>query len=330
MSALFLLLFGVLCTGIAQVDPHFSQYYAYPGFINPALTGVMDGNYRATVLYRSQWQNMDGGFKTPGLLADIKAGENISLGVNVMNQSAAGGLFNYLNSYASFAFTGLRFGKQGYHRVSLGISAGVINSKVNPGKFRSGSQWSVSEGFDPSLPTQEFATKTAASSFDAGAGAVYFDGTPNRKANMFIGMSVWHLTRPTLSFAGTGNEQKIPVRITAHGGVRINLQENFSLVPNLLYMKQGQAEEKMLGAYGQYTLNTQSDLMLGFNYRWDDALVPYVGITYKDFVLGASYDATISDLGKVAGNVNSFEISLSFMGRKKQKGEPVPYVCPRL
>lgn len=29
-----------------QVDPHFSQYYMYPHWLNPALTGAINGNYR--------------------------------------------------------------------------------------------------------------------------------------------------------------------------------------------------------------------------------------------------------------------------------------------
>ena len=29
----------------AQVDPHFSQYYVYPSWLNPALTGAFDGRY---------------------------------------------------------------------------------------------------------------------------------------------------------------------------------------------------------------------------------------------------------------------------------------------
>jgi len=29
------------CPGRAQVDPHFSQYYVYPMWLNPALTGAI-------------------------------------------------------------------------------------------------------------------------------------------------------------------------------------------------------------------------------------------------------------------------------------------------
>jgi hypothetical protein len=47
-------------------------------------------------------------------------------------------------------------------------------------------------------------------------------------------------------------------------------------------------------------------------------------------VLGASYDVNASDLGKMARGSNSFEISLSFIGRKSTKTPEVEFVCPRL
>lgn len=42
----------------AQVDPHFTQYYVYPSWLNPALTGAFDGDYRISGIYRNQWGNI--------------------------------------------------------------------------------------------------------------------------------------------------------------------------------------------------------------------------------------------------------------------------------
>ena len=39
----------------AQIDPHFSQYYAYPLWLNPALTGVMNGEARINANYKDQY-----------------------------------------------------------------------------------------------------------------------------------------------------------------------------------------------------------------------------------------------------------------------------------
>jgi hypothetical protein len=43
-----------------------------------------------------------------------------------------------------------------------------------------------------------------------------------------------------------------------------------------------------------------------------------------------SYDINTSDLGRVVKGSNSFEISLSFTGKKNIKTPEVEFVCPRL
>ena len=70
--------------------------------------------------------------------------------------------------------------------------------------------------------------------------------------------------------------------------------------------------------------------MLGANYRFEDAISPFVGFAYKNLVLGASYDINTSDLVKLTNGANSMEISLSFIGRKSAKTPEVEFVCPRL
>jgi hypothetical protein len=120
------------------------------------------------------------------------------------------------------------------------------------------------------------------------------------------------------------------MRYTVHGGVRISLSEVLSLTPNLLYLKQGKAQEKMLGAYARLVAAPGTDVMLGANYRFKDALSPFAGFTHKNLVLGVSYDVNTSDLGRLAHGSNSFEISLSFIGKRSVKTPEIEFVCPRL
>jgi len=73
---------------IAQVDPHFSQFYAYPLWLNPGMTGVMDGSFRITGIYRNQWSDVMTPFNTAGISMDVNTGKNLNLGANFMNQTA--------------------------------------------------------------------------------------------------------------------------------------------------------------------------------------------------------------------------------------------------
>lgn len=325
-TGLLLLTLVTGITGHSQTDPHFSQYYAYPVWLNPALTGAIDGNYRVTAMYRSQWGGISNPFATPGISADIVTNKNVSLGVNLLNQRAGNIGYSYMTGYATMAYNGVRFG---YHQISIGMALGVLNRRFDPSKFRTGDMWRDVTGFDPTNGGTEVLSKTSAIAFDAGVGAVYFDGTPGKKANWFGGISAYHLTQPQDPFLAENNE-KMPMRLTFHGGFKYNVNEDFSITPNLLYMRQGNSEEKMAGAYAQMRVNESTDFLLGANYRFKDAVSPYVGIYYKNYMIGVSYDVNMSDLGKVAGNANNFEISLTLIGRKAVKQDAVPFVCPRL
>src|SRR5262245_964002 len=105
----------------AQVEPHFSQYYAYPIWLNPALTGAFDGEYRITGIHRRQWGGLMQPFSTYGLSGDVVTNKNINIGANIMNQSAGEAGYNYMNTYLSVAYTGVRFGPNQYHQIAFGI-----------------------------------------------------------------------------------------------------------------------------------------------------------------------------------------------------------------
>ena len=80
-------------------------------------------------------------------------------------------------------------------------------------------------------------------------------------------------------------------------------------------MHQGTASEAMLGTYVQLNVNAETDMMIGAYYRFKDAFAPFVGFDYKNFIVGISYDANTSKLGAMSRNVNSFELSLSYVKR---------------
>lgn len=311
----------------AQVDPHFSQYYVYPSWLNPALTGSFDGSYRVSGIYRSQWGSISP-FKTYGLSADFTTDKNINYGASILHQEVTSGGYQYTTAYANVAYTGVKFGQGDFQRLTFGFQGGIIQRRFDMQKMTWGDQWNPVTGYNPNTQTTDVLNRTSASSFDLGAGALYFDAKPGKKANLYAGFSASHITQPDDQFSARSGA-KLPVRWTGHAGVRLNLSDNFSLTPNVLYLKQGTAEEKMLGAYAQFKAS-EVDLLLGANYRFEDAVSPYVGFTYRNMVLGASYDVNTSQLGKMVNGTNSFEISLTFFGRKTAKTPEAEFICPAL
>jgi type IX secretion system PorP/SprF family membrane protein len=208
------------------------------------------------------------------------------------------------------------------------MQAGMISRRFDPSKFTLGENWNPVSG--PTGPSTETFARTSSTMFDMGAGALYIDGKPGKKANFYGGLAVSHLTQPEDDFIKDA-DAKLPMRATIHGGLRYVVNENWSITPNFLYMAQGNARETMLGAYAQLKASPTSDFLFGANYRFKDAFAPYVGFYHKNFVLGASYDFNMSDLGRMTtGNANSFEISLSWIGRKAFRAEEEQFICPRL
>lgn len=319
---------GITCAK-AQVDPHFSQYYAYPMWLNPALTGAIDGDYRVGGNYRSQWNNIANPYSTVGVSADFVTKKNINVGVNILNQSAGDAGYNYLNAYASAAYTGIKFGANGHQRLVIGLQAGLLSRRFDPAKFQFADQWNPITGYNPSNPTGEALSRNSSSVFDAGAGVLYYDGDPAKRLNTFLGVSAFHLTRPEDPFV-YGKKETLPIRYAVHGGVRMTVSDMVSITPNALYMRQGNSDEKMVGAYAQVRANTYTDFLVGGYYRFNDALTPFVGFHYEHMVLGFSYDTNVSKLKNLARSSNAFEISLSFTGRKSRAFPSENFICPRL
>lgn len=335
MKKVFKLLPVALCFSLivqkvsAQADPHFTQYYIYPSWTNPALTGAFDGQYRVSGIYRSQWGSISSPYSTQGLSAEFTTNKNMNFGISILNQTAGDGGYRYTTAYANLAYTGVRFGPRENHRVVIGLQAGVIQRRFDATKLSFGDQWNPVTGYNPGNATSDILKSNKASSFDAGAGILYFDATANRKANFYIGYAASHITKPTDDFSGTG-KATLPMRHTIHAGVRLKLSGVVSLTPNILYLRQGNAEEKAFGLYTQLKAGEETNFLVGANYRIKDAISPFVGFTHKSIVLGMSYDINTSDLGKLVKGSNSFEICLSFTGKKKVKTPEIEFVCPRL
>jgi type IX secretion system PorP/SprF family membrane protein len=318
ITSLFLL---TAFDAVAQTDPHFTQNYTFPMYINPALTGSSDGDYRASSIYRTQWGGISNPYRTIGVSFDARTNKNIALGINLMNQSAGDGGFNYLNAYASVAYTGMKLGKDNNHRVVFAMQAGVINRRVDQSKFKWGEQWNPITGYNAGNATTETFAANSATTLDIGAGVLYFDATPDKKSNIFGGFSAYHINRPKDPIISTQSVElnTIPMRFSLHGGVSFNISERTSIIPHVMYMRQGTADEAMIGAYGQLNVNEETDVMIGAYYRVKDAIAPFVGVDYKNFIIGLSYDVNASKLGSMTRSVNSFELSLSYIKRSSTR-----------
>jgi len=310
----------------AQVDPHFSQYYIQPMTMNPAFTGAFDGDYRISAIWRSQYGNT---LNTRGISAEKTTNKNANFGFNLVNQVSNDGAYSYTNGYLTFAYTGVRFGRSADHYLVMAMQLGFINRKFDVNKMTFGSQWVSGVGYDPSSNSNETFLKPQVTSFDAGAGIAYYDATPNKTASFFGGISAYHITQPVNPFLSDQNQSKLDIRYSVQAGVRINASDFLSIVPTVIYMKQGDAQERMGGVYFQAYANENTDVMFGAYYRISDAITPFAGFYYKGLTFGLSYDVDASAKSAAGSKGNSLEISISYVGKKLSNIGVPRFWCPR-
>ncbi|WP_316829611.1 PorP/SprF family type IX secretion system membrane protein [Pedobacter aquatilis] len=309
----------------AQTDPHFSQYYAYPLWLNPALTGVIDGDYRASLNVKQQWGALSNSFLTGGASFDVAPTKNFAFGATILNQRAGELDFNYLTALVSGSYR-LRFGVEGLQMISFGLQAGFVNRSFDLSQARFGNQFNPITGYDGGSFSGENFSSTSSFVPDINAGLMYFDGNPNQNVNVFVGASAAHLNRPVERFSG--NSTRTPIRFTAHGGARIRATELLDVIPNALVMYQGNTNEVSVGAYAQFMVNNQSNILFGGNYRVKDAAIAFVGLQFKNMVFGLSYDVNTSTFNRASNSNGGLELSISLIGRNGIIGPN--FFCPRL
>jgi hypothetical protein len=240
----------VMLKTVAQTDPHFTQNYTYPMYVNPALAGSSDGEYRASAIYRSQWGSISDPYRTMGISFDTRTNKNIALGVNLLNQSAGDGGFNYLNTYASFAYTGVKFGKENNHRIVLALQAGMINRawmNRNSNGANNGTR-------SPDITHQIQLLKPSPQRQRPrgyGRRCIIFRCNSKQKNKCLWRLFCFSYNKPKDPIISTQNTElnTIPLRYVVHGGLSFNLFERTSIVPHVLYMRQGTASEMMFGTY---------------------------------------------------------------------------------
>lgn len=98
-------------------------------------------------------------------------------------------------------------------------------------------------------------------------------------------------------------------------GSQIKAGDDGRMYFSLTHMSQAKANETTLGgAYGIQLTNDgiRNEISFGMWYRFQDALIPYIGYYNNGFRVGLSYDYTVSS-AKTGGEIrNGYELTLMF------------------
>jgi len=310
-----LLITLLVCTSYVKAqDPAFTQFYANPIYLNPAMAGT-HGCPRLNLNYRNQWPSITGAFVTNSVSYDqfvnaLHGGiaimvTNDMAGKNTINWSTISLAYSY-HLQVSRKFT-LLFGAQAtWNQKFLDWNKLTFGDMIDPRRGFIYSTGDVPRGrlLDNGWGTRGF--------FDASAGIVGYS------KQFYIGFSAHHLNRPDETLI-LGNS-KMPIRYTGTIGTNIPLgktskySNSTSLSPNIIYMYQDGFMQLNLGMYIKY-----GSFTAGAWWREGDAFILSVGIDAGTFRFGYSYDITTSKLTNASGGSHELSLGFNFNCKKKPK-----------
>ncbi len=305
--------------------PHFSQYFAAPMTVNPALTGKFDGDVRVNVNFRNQWSNIDNGYKTftgsvdmPILQNRLDERDRLAIGFSGYTDKSAQGAvnFNYF-SFSSAFHKGLD--EDGLQQIGLGIQATYSNMLIDASKLRFADQITP-YGF--TNVSQDFGgiNSTLKNHYvDVNAGLLYSYST-SQDNNYYIGASMYHINRPKQNF--TIGDFQIAPRYTFHGGGYFPIGDQKYLHLSALHSMQSGTKETLIGGAMQFQLSDPYNTLTNTNFfaggwvRFNDAIIPYIGLEYYNVRLGVTYDINTGSAKTIAQGRNGVELSLQYLFKK--------------
>lgn len=325
-------------------DKQFTQFYAAPLTLNPALTGAFEGRYRVSAIYRDQWRNVleepvqsyavAGDFRfTPRKKKVVQ--DAIGLGL-VFDNDRVGVLdFNTTQIGLSLAYhKSLDVDNRQY--LSAGLQAGITQRNLNYESLRFHDQFDGVSGYTGStqedLPANNFAY------LDLSTG-INYSAQLGRRSNVFVGLAYHHFNRPVVAFdkTDTQNSDRLFARYSAQFAANMPLggrQSRVTFLPRVLVSNQGPHFQTNVGAnfrtaMGEYRT---SALHLGSWVRpvrnaegfGMDAAVILVGIEFNNVLLGLSYDLNLQALS-ARQRQGAFEISIAYLGSFEAEG----ILCPK-
>ncbi len=128
--------------GISQAqDPAFSQFFASPLTLNPALTGKFSGSVRVAGNYRNQWPQINNAFITSTISVDgniltnkITNGDAWGIGLMTMTDRTANGILtsNYVSISTSYQKA---LDENGWNQIGIGFQGSYASKRLDGTKL---------------------------------------------------------------------------------------------------------------------------------------------------------------------------------------------------
>lgn len=329
-----IMVMGMIAVANAQ-DPNFSQFFASPLTLNPALTGKFDGVMRVAGNYRNQWPTINNAYVTKTASVDfgimknkIPEIDNMGIGFLGITDRAGDGVLVTNSAGVSLSYhKGLD--EDGYHQIGVGFQGAYTNKRLDVTKVVFEDELTPF-GFVPGTTGEIFNNNQVNVSYvDVNAGILY-NGSTNGYNNFYVGASMYHINRPKESFQG--GQFLLNARTTLQAGGRLPIGPYNYFHFSAIHSIQAKAHNTVAGGAFSYNVNSDQDnptnVYLGAWYRFDDAIIPYIGLEFNSLHIGATYDANTSALRPASNTRGGMEISMIYI-KKPSDPNARKLNCPR-
>jgi len=329
----------ILCANLAGAraygqDPSFSQFFSSPLNINPALTANINADWRMVMNLRDQWLGPASPYMTGTISYDSKIFQKKIPNVPEDNIMGVGGMIMYdyaMNGIAKSTYASLNLSYNiklsetpATQRLGLGFGAIYGRKYVDFSRLNFQEQF-TGFGFNTNLPTGEAALSNMKPYFSATAGILYSVTTEH--SNFDLGVAAFHVNRPKQTFL-KDTYQYLPIRKVVHANYERFLNERVVFNSNAVYQMQAQTSYFSVGgALGYYLGDENASMITGGLWYWSkNAIIPYIGLSFKDLQFGFTYDLTTSKLNQAQRKPNTWELSVVLRGIKEPTGViPCPW-----
>ena len=322
MKRLVLILIFIegLTINLSAQDPQFSQFYASPLYLNPALTGSTD-RARVGLNYRNQWPNLTHSFTTVSAYVDyfVKGMESgFGLMINQHNES----FLNFKASELSFLYAyKLQVSKNLVMRT--GIQGSYFQKSLNFEDLVFGNQIDIDNGRVIGPSGEVFEQGALVDFGSVSIGTLFYTN------KTWVGLSFHHLNQPNQSFID--QESQLDRKFSVHAGHKIMFTKGRRLRTVAYQFQERSAtfaiNYKKQGGFNQLDAGVQlyfQPLVLGAWYRGipiqsvnevfkNESIIALVGLELSsDLAVGYSYDFTVSRLAGSTGGAHEISLTLSF------------------
>lgn len=304
-ASLFIVLICFSVAGFSQQDPQFSQFMNNRLYPNPGVAGS-NGGICATLIGRQQWAQFDGNpesvvFSAHGAVKPIFGGVGLTVVADKLGQEST------IAAKLSYAF---RTSKIGPGNLGVGIGLGFISKSIS-------NDWKSTQNFQEDVVIPDNGASDLGFDMDLG---IYYD----IEDKLYFGISSTHLNKSTLKDQaenpGVGAvDDVLNYTVARHyyimAGYYYDLNAEWQLQPAMLIKTDAVSSQFDLNLTALYN----KLLWGGVSYRYQDAIVPMVGVNYAmpgsglaggTLRFGYSYDVTTSLIRQ--HSAGSHEIMLNY------------------